>query len=212
MNVHYDFGWEQVPKEASAQASFRIPGLTRDIQVKIASEPKELEQAFELLAATEMARTCQAPGGESFRFTDYHALPGAVTLIAKADGRVVATLSLVPDTAALGLPMETSFGGEVERLRQEGRKLAEAVNLADSGLSVREFVQVFKSLINLAMQYHLSRGGDSWIITVNPRHRCFYQKVLGFEPVGSLNSSPAIQNHSTEAYLFDINRMRTTIL
>ena len=30
------------------------------------------------------------------------------------------------------------------------------------------------------MQYHVRRGGDTWVITVNPRHRGFYQKVMGF--------------------------------
>ena len=176
-----EFATEVVGPEES---SFQVMGVTRDIQVKIATEQAEFEEAFALVAANYRARGYESPGDKPYRFTPYHALPTTVTLVAKHEGKVVATLSLVPDTEFLGLPMESIFGEEIAGLRQEGRKMAEAISLADSGLSIREFVQVFKAMIRLGMQYHASRGGDTFVITVNPRHRSFYQKVLGFESLG----------------------------
>jgi hypothetical protein len=184
-----------------------VAGLTRDIQVKIASERTEFEQAFALLAANYRARGYETPSDKPFRFTPFHALPGTVTLVALHHDQVVATLSLVPDSPRLGLPMESIYGPEVAQLRKDGMRLAEAISLADSGLSIREFVQVFKALIKLAMQYHWRRGGDSWIITVNPRHRGFYQKVLGFTPLGTPRSYPTVQNHPAEAYLLTVEAM-----
>jgi hypothetical protein len=124
-----------------------------------------------------------------------------VTLVALDQERVVATLTLVPDSKILGLPMESIYGPEVAQLRAAGLNPAEAISLADTNLSIREFVQVFKALIKLAMQYHAANDGDSWIITVNPRHSSFYQKVLGFVPMGSKRSYPTVQNHPAEAYL-----------
>jgi hypothetical protein len=194
--------------EVTPNTSFRVPGLTRDIQVKIATEHEEFEEAFELLAANYRARGYEAPSDKPYRFTPYHALPGTVTLVAKHEGRVVATLSLVPDTEILGLPMESIYGPEIEQLRREGRKMAEAISLADMGLSIREFVQVFKALIKLAMQYHNLREGDTWVITVNPRHASFYQKVLGFTSLGPQRSYPTVQNAPAEAYLLDLDLMR----
>jgi hypothetical protein len=191
----------------AARISFRVPGLARDIQVKIASELHEFKQAFELLASNYRARGYEAPGEKPYRFTSYHALPGTVTLVAVDHGRVVATLTLVPDSDLLGLPMESIYGREVARLRRQGFRPAEAICLADSGLSIREFVQVFKALIKLAMQYHARRSGDSWIITVNPRHSNFYQKVLGFVPLGPQRSYPTVQNHPAEAYLLTVASM-----
>lgn len=186
---------------SAARTSFRVQGLAREIQVKIASEKGELEQAFELLAANYRARGYEAAGDKPFRFTPYHALPGTVTLVAVHHERVLATLTLVPDSAVLGLPMESIYGPEVAELRAAGLRPAEAISLADTDLAIREFIQVFKALIKLAMQYHESRGGNCWIVTVNPRHRSFYQKVLGFTPLGPQRSYPTVQNHPAEAYL-----------
>ena len=87
--------------------------------------------------------------------------------------------------------METIYGPEVAQLRQAGLRPAEAISLADTDLTVREFIQVFKALIKLGMQYHARRGGDNcWIITVNPRHSSFYQKVLGFDSAGTTAQLP----------------------
>jgi hypothetical protein len=186
---------------ATSRSSFRVRGLAREIRVKIASEQWEFEQAYGLLAANYRARGYEAPSDKPYRFTPFHALPGTATLVALADDRVVATLTLVPDTKILGLPMESIYGAEVAQLRAAGLRPAEAISLADTDLTIREFVQVFKALIKLAMQYHAGRGGDSWIITVNPRHSSFYQKVLGFVPMGSKRCYPTVQNHPAEAYL-----------
>jgi hypothetical protein len=185
-----------------------VPDIARDIRVKIASESGEWEQAFRLVAANYRARGYDAPGSAPYRFTPHHALPETVTLVAKQGDCVVATLSLIPDTMQLGLPMESIYAAEVARLRRQGRRLAEATSLADAGLSLREFVRVFRALIRLAMQYHVSRGGDSWVITVHPRHRTFYQKVVGFVPLGSCRAYPAVQDHPAEAYLLDVEGMK----
>ncbi|MBV8310341.1 MAG: hypothetical protein JO344_08155 [Planctomycetaceae bacterium] len=192
------------PKESS----FQVTGVTRDIRVKIATEQAEFEEAFALVSANYRARGYESPGDKPYRFTSYHALPTTVTMVAKLEGKVVATLTLVPDNEVLGLPMESIYGEEIAELRQEGRKLAEVISLADSGLSICEFVRVFKALIKLEKQYHASRGGDTWVITVNPRHRSFYQKVFGFESLGPRRTYPTVQDHPAEAFLLDVESMK----
>jgi hypothetical protein len=192
--------------EPSSQA-FLVPGIARSIEVKLASEQDEWEQAFELLAANYRARGYEAPGAKPFRFTPYHVLPDTILIVAKHDDRVAATLSLVPDTSLLGLPLESIYAVEVAKLRREGRRIAEAISLADTELSIREFVQVFKAMIKLAMQFHVAQGGDTWVITVNPRHRNFYQKVLGFAPLGPCRTYPAVGDHAAEAYRLDVAHM-----
>jgi hypothetical protein len=187
--------------------SFPVAGLGREIRVKIATEQDEFEQAFALLAASYRARGYEAPGDEPYRFTAHHALPGTVTLVAKHGARVVATLTLVPDNDVLGLPMESIYGDEIAGLRREDRKIAEVTSLADAGLSVREFVLVFRALIKLQMQYHARHGGDTWVITVNPRHAGFYRKVLGYAPLGPRRSYPVVQDHPAEAYVLDRRSM-----
>jgi hypothetical protein len=194
-------------RSGSARTSFRVAGLTRDIQVKIANQRHEFEQAYALLAENYRARGYEVPGEKPFRFTPYHALPGTVTLVALDGESVVATLSLVRDNPVLGLPMESIYGEEIAQLRQAGHNIAEVISLADTGLSIREFVQVFKALITLEMQYHARRGGDCWTITVNPRHSSFYQKVLGYTALGPQRSYQSVQNHPAEAYVLTTRAM-----
>jgi hypothetical protein len=177
--------------------------------VKIASSREEFEDAFRLLATNYRACGYEQENTGFFRFTPFHVLPTTVILVAKHKDRVVATLSVVPDTELCGLPMEKVYGAEIEGLRQQGRRLAEATSLADQDLGIHEFVRVFKTLIKVGMQYHVRQGGDSWVIAVNPRHRGFYQKVLGFVPLGPRRAYPSVQGHPAEAYVSGVDLLRT---
>jgi hypothetical protein len=184
-----------------------VSGISRPIEVKIASTESEWEQAFQLAASSYQARGYEPPGANRLRFTPYHALPDTFTLVAKHREEVVATFSVVMDNTLLGLPMEDVYPDEIAMLRQQGRRLAETTTLADAGLNIREFIQVFVSLIKLGMQYHRSHGGDTPVIVVNPRHRQFYTKMLGFVRMGSLRSYAAVQDHPAEAFWVDYDLM-----
>ena len=208
-----------VPKRLGRKTSAILPlvrapqpipvrGVSRPIEVKIASTESEWEQAFQLAASSYQARGYESPGAGHLRFTPYHALPDSLTLVAKHHEQVVATLSIVQDSTLLGLPMEDVYAEEIENLRQEGRRLFEVTTLADAGLSTREFIQTFIGLIQLATQYHTSHGGDAGVIAVNPRHRQFYTRVLGFVRLGPLRSYAAVQDHPAEAFWITEDLMR----
>jgi hypothetical protein len=194
--------------DAAHADSLAVAVGDRRIRVGLATERAEFEQAFRLLARRYEERGYDPDGSAEFRFTPSHALPGTVTFVARDGDRVVATLSMVPDNAALGLPMESLYAEEVDALRLEGRRLAEVISLADDGLGPREFLRVFLAMIRVMFQYHVRHGGDSWVITVNPRHRSFYRKVLGFIPLGPRRSYSAVGGHPAEAYLLDVDLMR----
>jgi hypothetical protein len=191
--------------------SVPVAGLGRHIRVKIASERGEFDQAFRLLAARYKARGYDAPSSRAYRFTPHHALPGTVTFVAKHGERVVATFSLVPDNPSLGLPMECIYGQEVEELRRKGRRLAEVTSLAEEGHSPREFLRVFSAMIRVMFQYHVRHGGDTWVITVNPRHRGYYRKTLGFIPLGPRRSYSAVRDHPAEAFMLDVDLLRESV-
>jgi hypothetical protein len=195
------------PREP-APRGLRVPGVARDIRVNVAAERAEWEKAYRLVARNYRSRGYEPADARGLRFTAFHALPDTTTFVAAHEGHVVATLSLVPDNTLLGLPMESIYGEEIRRLRQEGRRLAEVTSLADDGLGLREFLKVFVALVKLMAQYHLSRGGDAWVITVNPRHRNFYTKVLGFVPLGPCRSYSSVRDAPAEAYLLDVPAMK----
>ena len=139
--------------------SIRVPGVSRDLRVKIASERAEWRDAFQLVSSNYQARGYEEPLASKVRFTPFHALPDVVTLVAKLDDRVLATFSLVPDNTLLGLPLESIYGDEIKALRRSRRRVAEVTSFAaDKDLGLREFRQVFVALIRLGMHYHLSQG------------------------------------------------------
>jgi hypothetical protein len=188
--------------------SVRVAGISREIVVKIASEPEEWEQAFELVAANYQERGYEAATAKPYRFTPYHVLPDTTVFVAKFEGRVVATFSLVADNTLLGLPMEAIYGEEIAELRRQGRRMGEVTSFAVTDLSQREFLQVFTAMIRLMKQYHVTHGGDTWVITVNPRHRNFYCKVLGYRPLGPCKPYAAVGDAPAEAYVLDRDLMR----
>jgi hypothetical protein len=184
----------------AAPIAVPVPGVSRSIEVKIASKRQEWEEAFQLVAANYRARGYEVASSKPLRFTPFHALPDTQTLVAKHEGHVVATFSIVLDNTQLGLPMESIYGDEIAALRNKGHRLLETTSLADTGLSVREFLQVFVALIRLGMQYHTAQGGDTYVISVNPRHKSFYSKVLGFLPLGPCRAYACVQDAPAEAF------------
>jgi hypothetical protein len=190
--------------------SIRVPRLARDIEVKIASNRDEWKEAFQLVANNYQACGYEAPLASKVRFTPFHALPDSVTFVAKHAERVVMTFTLVPDNTLLGLPLESIYKEEVKGLRRQRRRLAEIISLAaDKEVNMREFRQVFVTLIKLSFNYHVSRGGDTWVITINPRHRDFYTKAMGFTELGPPRSYSAVLDHPAEAYYLDVELLKT---
>lgn len=185
-----------------------VPGVTRDIEVKIAATAEEWEAAFRLVRKNYVESGYETESSKLLRFTPYHALPDTTVFVAKCEGEVVATFSLVADGKPLGLPLDALYEEEVEALRRQGRRLAEVTSLAASGLTQREFIQVFTAMIRLMKQYHLRQGGDTWVITVNPKHRAFYCKMLGYTSLGPCRSYAAVAGNPAEAYWVDGPQMQ----
>lgn len=186
-----------------------VPGLDRRIHVQLAASRADWEGAFQLVADNYQARGYDGQG--DYHFTPYHALPDTATFVAKEGERVVAAMSLIPDNTLLGLPLESLYAAEVRELRRVGRRLGEVTSLAADGLTLREFTPVFHALIRLMKQYHVAHGGDTWVITVNPRHSAYYGRLLGYAPLGPRRAYPLVQGHPAEAYYLDQSMMRAKV-
>ncbi|MFL5245597.1 MAG: N-acyl amino acid synthase FeeM domain-containing protein [Gemmataceae bacterium] len=189
--------------------SVPVVGIGRNVQAKIAQQRGDLEQAFALVASNYRARGYEPSQSHNLRFTPFHALPDTAVFVAKQDRQVVATLSLVVDNSLIGLPMECIYADEIARLRAEGRRLVEVTSLADCDLSLREFLPVFITLMQLLTQYSIQKGANTLVISINPRHRTFYKKVMGFVPFGAWRAYPAVQNHPAEGYFLDVALLKS---
>ena len=185
-----------------------VAGVDRLIEVKIASEMDEWEQAFRLVSAKYQAIGAEPLSPDNLRVTPHHALPDTTSFVAKHEGRVIGTLGLVIDNDLLGLPADSLYGNEINELRRQGRRVVEVSSFADRGLSVREFIPVFVTLARLMIHYAIKQGADVMVITCRPRHAQFYRKVLGFQPFGPRRAYAAVMNYPTEALLLDVPPVR----
>lgn len=119
-------------------------------------------------------------------------VPHRITLMASEEDETVGTMTVGFDSAK-GLLVDDLFSEEVDSLRQRGRRVCEFTKLAmDQAVKSK---RVLASLFHVAYIYahRLNRFNDL-LIEVNPRHVRYYERMLGFVPMG-----PERLNHRVNA-------------
>lgn len=125
--------------------------------------------------------------------------PNRITLTASDKGDVVGTVTIGIDSE-IGLAGDMIFKDELDRLRANGRKLCEFTKLAFD-TSVRSKTAL-ANLFHLAVIYARDlHGCTDIIIEINPRHRRFYEMMLGFKREGDLKMNPRV---NAPAYLLRV--------
>jgi hypothetical protein len=126
--------------------------------------------------------------------------PNRITLTATDKGDVVGTLTLGIDSP-IGLNADQIFKEELDAHRARGARLCEFTKLA--------FDPTVRSKTSLANLFHLAviyarniHNCTDIIIEVNPRHRRFYEHMLGFERQGELKTNPRV---NAPAYLLRVS-------
>jgi hypothetical protein len=136
------------------------------------------------------------------QFTDD---PNRITLTASDKGDVVGTLTLGIDSS-VGLAADAIFKEELDRFRMRGAKLCEFTKLA--------FDTAVRSKTALANLFHLAviyardiHHCSDILIEINPRHRRFYEHMLGFKREGDLKMNPRV---NAPAYLLRVELAHVT--
>lgn len=126
--------------------------------------------------------------------------PNRITLTATDKGEVVGTLTLGIDSP-VGLNADQTFKEELDQNRSRGAKLCEFTKLAFD-TSVRSKTAL-ANLFHLAVIYarDIHHCTDIFI-EINPRHRRFYEHMLGFKREGELRVNPRV---NAPAYLLRVS-------
>ena len=126
--------------------------------------------------------------------------PNRITLTATDKGDVVGTLSIGIDSE-VGLMADEVFGAELDAHRANGARLCEFTKFAfdPSVRSKTALANVFHLAVIYARDMH---GCTDIIIEVNPRHRRFYERMLGFRKEGELKINTRVD---APAYLLRVN-------
>lgn len=169
---------------------------SKGITVSRASTVEDLRGAYGLVhdAYVEKGYCGHQPGGMRLRV--FEALLETATFVAKDGERVVAVMSLVPDSSDLGLPSESVYTKEIEALRRAGRWVGEVTNLAVDP-SYRQ-TDLFFQLAQIMQAHAMRIGIDDLFASISPGHANFFELFLCFEPWGERRDYGAIQSDWVE--------------
>jgi hypothetical protein len=139
------------------------------------------------------------------RATKYQLLPTTDIFVAKLEGEVISTVSLVRDNE-FGLPMEDVYRTEVAERRAAGFRLAEVSCLADRRRDAYRFFGLFCELSRLMAQLAIKQGIDELVIAVHPRHASLYRRYMAFRRFGERRDYPTVQNHPAVALVLNFSQ------
>lgn len=116
--------------------------------------------------------------------------PERITLATYKEEEVIGTLTIGFDTGA-GLLADELYKPEIDALRGDGRRVCEFTKLAID--TKRASKRMMAGLFHIAYLY----AGRIWgytdiIIEVNPSHVSFYERMLGFQILGSERMCPRV--------------------
>ena len=185
--------------------------VDHDLDVRPATSPDELEEAYRLVYLSFVQREYIKEDPSQVRLSLFNAFPETVTFVAKLRDRVIATVTLVPDTP-VGLPMDEIYHYEVQALRDQGRRLAEVTMLADRRHEMRRALPVVMLLMKRLFDYAtLVLKANDLCITINPRHETYYRRFLVFEQLGGLKSYPSVRNNPALAERHNLDKTREAL-
>lgn len=163
---------------ASDRLVTRIERTQEDeFKIRLATGDERAQQASFLVRKRYAEVGYVATGGGRPR-----GCPAEITLLSYLNEQVVGTLTVGLDVGQ-GLYADELYQAEINRLRAEGRKVAEFTKLAVD--TKRASKQVLASLFHIAY-IHLRRiwRYTDMVIEVNPDHVAFYKRMLGFVDFG----------------------------
>lgn len=179
------------------------------IGLSIARCQSDLEDAFRLVYRSYVRAGLQVPNDIGMRMVRHHFLPTTEVLVAKLGRDVISTASLIVDSE-IGLPAESMYRDEVEKLRDRGLRLGEVACLADRRESPARFIEIFRMLATLLAQAAVVRGCDALIAATHPRHARFYMRQLGFKRIGEIRECPYVRGNPAVPLLFDFEERKGT--
>ena len=171
------------------------------ITFRIAQTKEELEQAFSIVHDMYVKELYMDKQPHGMRISLYYSLPFTTTFVGVKDDKVIVACTLFLDST-YGLPMDDLYVKELELLRKNHRLIAEigafAVRPGYKNISANIVMHLQKMIFHYTLKYF---NLDDLTITINPKHRMYYQYVMLFDQIGDekmyqkVNGNPAIAMH-----------------
>lgn len=162
------------------------------ITYRFAEDKKELGQAFSLVYDSYQKKGfVPRDKAHGMLFSIYSLLPGTLHAMTRTSQGVISNLTAIPCSQQFGLPMDTIYKPELDRLRARGRKIVELSALATSRAYRRK--NVFQYQIQALYWHCFYRGVDDICVTINPRHKEYYMRLFPFQELGPVRDYPQVK-------------------
>lgn len=172
--------------------------------MKVSEHQSEREAAFRLLHQAYYRAGLTGDEACGMRVLKHHMSDQTDVMVAKRNGEVVFTMSLVRD-AEYGMPLESLFTEEVQAMRAQGIRLAEVSSLAsDNSLeSKTEQFALLVKMISLTLQAARRRGVQRLLLAVHPRHARVYQRLFGCVICSEVREYAAVEGNPAVLCMHD---------
>lgn len=167
--------------------------VAMDVDVRPVRDRAELERALALVHDNYVRCGYMQEHPSGLRVSPFFAMPTTQTYVTAVDEKVVATVTLFYDSPML-LPTDAIFEDALLPLRQAGRRIVEVGMLADRRRALQRSMKVVLRMMKRVFWAGRLDGIHDMVITVNPRHAAFYQRLLCFEPMSPVRPYPAVGN------------------
>lgn len=165
-------------------SSSALYGRETQFEVRLAETPFERSQALALV-------------NKKYGWRGYgksHTIPRSnshATFLAYMDNRPIGTITLEVDSPA-GIAADGIFLEEINEVRrQPGSNVCELIRLAfDTDIPSHQLLAPLFHVVFIYGRRHY-RCTDLFI-EINPRHRRFYETMLGFRPIAALKPNPVV--------------------
>ncbi len=113
----------------------------------------------------------------------HDALSDACTILIEDRGDPVGTVSIYPQSP-MGFPAHKLYARELNAFCASGRRPVEIGSLAVTGSKEKDRTIVTNLFDLLSLYSRCLVGATDLVITVNPKHQGFYERMLLFEQIG----------------------------
>lgn len=185
----------------------RLPTIPPGLTISLARSKEDLEAAFRLLHDVYVEIGFMEPHPSGLRLSVYNAIPQTSVAVAKMNGKVIGTLSLIRDNP-LGLPLDQSI--DTGFYRKPGWQVGEVSGLAVSP-EWRGQGQVLFPLLKFIYNYATTYAKlDVLQIATALTKEDFFRALLFFEPISEMVfRDPFINGNTVSPLYLDLNNART---
>lgn len=164
------------------------------VKIRLAHTAEDLTAAYSLVYDRYVKRGFQTENLTGVRFTPHFALPTSHTFIATLGAEVIGTLTMIID-GVLGICMEKDYPGEIQAMRNQGRRMAELSCLVTRR---SKDLPALLRLFHAAYAYALHQQGvTDFCIAVTTEHQNFYRNALLFEQIGDSKPCTLLSNNAS---------------